>query len=131
MAGPMVRAAAQPGTPLDRLFGALADPTRRAIVERLTEQPISVSELAAPLAMSLPAVLQHLQVLEASGLIRSEKVGRIRTCRVDAAALATVEQWVTARRGAWERRLDRLGDFLADEPPLSAPARRPGTRRKP
>jgi DNA-binding transcriptional ArsR family regulator len=125
-----VRAAAQPSDRLDRLFGALADPTRRAIVERLTEQPISVSALAAPLAMSLPAVLQHLQVLEASGLVRSEKVGRVRTCRVDAAALATVERWVTARRSTWERRLDRLGDFLANEPPPSTPTRR-AARRKP
>lgn len=97
---------------LDRLFGALADPTRRAIIERLTEQPISVSALAEPLAMSLPAVLQHLQVLEASGLVRSEKVGRVRTCRVEPTALATVEQWVLARRTTWERRFDRLGAFL-------------------
>jgi DNA-binding transcriptional ArsR family regulator len=120
MAAPAASAA------LDRMFGALADPTRRAIVEQLTQQARSVSELAAPLAMSLPAVLQHLQVLEASGLIRSEKVGRVRTCRVDAAALATVEQWVIARRSTWERRLDRLGDFL-DDPPPSAPR----SRRKP
>jgi DNA-binding transcriptional ArsR family regulator len=83
---------------LDRLFGALADPSRRMIVERLSRRPSSVSELAAPLAMSLPAVMQHLQVLEASGLVRSEKVGRVRTCRVEAAALATVEQWILARR---------------------------------
>lgn len=100
---------------LDRLFQALADPTRRAIVERLSRGPSSVSALAAPLAMSLPAVMQHLQVLETSGLVRSEKAGRVRTCRIDAAALATVENWVVARRGAWERRLDRLGDFLDED----------------
>jgi DNA-binding transcriptional ArsR family regulator len=102
---------------LDRLFQALADPTRRAIVERLSRGPTSVSELAKPLEMSLPAVMQHLQVLEASGLVRSEKVGRVRTCRVEAAVLATVEKWVIARRATWERRLDRLGDFLEGDAP--------------
>lgn len=107
---------------LDRLFSALADPTRRAIVERLSKQPASVKDLAAPLDMSLPAVMQHLQVLEASGLIRSEKVGRVRTCRVEAAALSTIEKWVAARRTTWERRLDRLGAFL-DE--LEDPRRKP------
>ncbi|HEX4423114.1 MAG TPA: metalloregulator ArsR/SmtB family transcription factor [Kofleriaceae bacterium] len=101
-----------PDQALDRLFGALADPSRRMIIERLSRRPSSVSELAAPLAMSLPAVMQHLQVLEASGLVRSEKVGRVRTCRVEAAALATVEQWIFARRATWERRLDRLGALL-------------------
>jgi DNA-binding transcriptional ArsR family regulator len=101
--------------PLDRLFQALADPTRRAIVERLSRGPSSVSALAEPLAMSLPAVMQHLQVLETSGLVRSEKQGRVRTCRIDAAALATVEKWVVARRGTWERRLDRLGELLDDD----------------
>ena len=85
---------------LDRLFQALADPTRRAIVERLSRGPTSVSELAKPLEMSLPAVMQHLQVLETSGLVRSEKVGRVRTCRVEAAALATVEKWVVQCRAA-------------------------------
>jgi DNA-binding transcriptional ArsR family regulator len=105
--------------PLDRLFQALADPTRRAIVERLSRGPTSVSELAQPLAMSLPAVIQHLQVLEASGLVRSEKAGRVRTCRIEPAALRTAEKWITMRRATWERRLDRLGDYLAeqDDPP--------------
>lgn len=103
-----------PTVSLDRVFAALADPTRRRIVERLSRQPASVKDLAAPLDMSLPAVMQHLQVLEASGLIRSEKVGRVRTCRVEPAALATVEQWAIARRTTWERRLDRLGEFLDD-----------------
>jgi DNA-binding transcriptional ArsR family regulator len=99
----------------DRVFQALADPSRRVIVERLSHGSASVSELARPLPMSLPAVVQHLQVLEASGLVRSEKVGRVRTCRLEPAALQPVEQWVSARRSTWERRLDRLGDYLADE----------------
>jgi DNA-binding transcriptional ArsR family regulator len=104
---------------LDRMFQALADPTRRVMVERLARGPASVSELAKPLTMSLPGVVQHLAVLEASGLVRSEKVGRVRTCRIDPKALQTAEQWITARRTIWERRLDRLGEYLAahaDEP---------------
>jgi DNA-binding transcriptional ArsR family regulator len=98
---------------LDQMFQALADPTRRAIVERLARGPASVSELAAPFAMSLPAVLQHLQVLEASGLVLSQKAGRVRTCRVDEKALNLAEQWINERRVLWERRLDRLGEYLA------------------
>jgi DNA-binding transcriptional ArsR family regulator len=98
---------------LDRAFQALADPTRRAIVERLTAEPASVTELARPLKMSLPAVMQHLAVLEASGLVRSKKTGRVRTCRVDPKALSLAEQWINARRTEWERRLDRLGSYLA------------------
>jgi DNA-binding transcriptional ArsR family regulator len=85
------------------------------MVERLTRGPASVSELAKPLAMSLPAVFQHLQVLEASGLVRSEKVGRVRTCRIEPKALRSVEQWISARRTIWERRLDRLGEYLAQQ----------------
>ncbi|MBV9286382.1 MAG: helix-turn-helix transcriptional regulator [Hyphomicrobiales bacterium] len=98
---------------LDLAFQALADPTRRAIVERLTQSPAPVSELARPLAMSLPAVMQHLAVLEAAGLVRSEKSGRVRTCRMNPEALSLAEQWIDARRREWERRLDRLGDYLA------------------
>src|SRR5208337_2919160 len=98
---------------LDRAFQALADPTRRAIVERLTREPISVSELARPLTMSLPAVMQHLAVLEASGLVCSEKAGRVRICRINPEALSLAEQWISERRTEWERRLDRLGDYLA------------------
>ena len=98
---------------LDLAFQALADPTRRAIVERLTREPASVSELARPLNMSLPAVMQHLAVLEASGLVRSAKAGRVRTCRINPEALSLAEQWINARRMEWERRLDRLGDYLA------------------
>jgi DNA-binding transcriptional ArsR family regulator len=101
--------------PLDRVFQALADPTRRVMVERLSRGAASVSELAEPLAMSLPAVFQHLQVLEASGLVRSEKAGRVRTCRIEPAVLRTAEQWITQRRATWKRRLDRLGDYLAEQ----------------
>jgi DNA-binding transcriptional ArsR family regulator len=97
---------------IDRLLSALADPTRRSIVERLGRGIASVSALADPLPMSLAAVVQHLQVLERSGIIVSEKVGRVRTCRLDAERLATVETWVADRRRTWERRLDRLGDVL-------------------
>ncbi len=100
---------------LDLLFQALADPVRRGMVERLSGGPASVSDLAAPFAMSLPAVLQHLRLLEASGLVRSDKRGRVRTCRIEAAALRTAEQWIAERRAVWERRLDRLGELLADE----------------
>jgi len=101
--------------PLDLMFQALADPTRRVMVERLCRGPASVSELAKPLSMSLPAVFQHLQVLEASGLVRTEKTGRVRTCRLESKALHTAEQWITDRRAMWERRLDKLGDFLAQD----------------
>ena len=101
---------------LDRAFHALADPARRVMVERLTSGPASVKELARPLAMSLPAVLQHLQVLENSGLVRSETVGRVRTCRIEPAALRSAEQWIADRRTVWEQRLDRLGEFLAANP---------------
>lgn len=103
------------GPSLDRIFQALADPTRRVMIERLSRGPASVSELAGPLAMSLPAVMQHLQVLEASGLVRSEKAGRVRTCRIEPVALRTAEQWITERRASWERRLDRLGEYLAEQ----------------
>jgi DNA-binding transcriptional ArsR family regulator len=99
---------------LDRVFQALADPGRRLMVERLSEGPASVSELGRPLSMSLAAVVQHVQVLEASGLVRSQKVGRTRTCSINPAALRSAESWIAERRGLWERRLDRLGDFLAD-----------------
>ena len=100
---------------LDQVFHALADPTRRAIVERLTRGPASVSELAAPMAMSLAAVMQHLKVLEDSCLLRTEKHGRVRTCTIDADVLARAEAWLTDRRTLWMQRLDRLGKFLAEE----------------
>lgn len=85
------------------------------MVERLSRGPASVKELAAPLPMSLPAVLQHLHVLEASGLVRSEKVGRVRTCRLEPVALQTAEQWIADRRAGWAQRLDRLGEYLSNE----------------
>jgi DNA-binding transcriptional ArsR family regulator len=100
---------------LDGLFQALADPTRRVMVQRLTRGPASVSELAEPLAMSLPAVIQHLQILEASGLVSSAKEGRVRTCRVEPKALRTAEHWLASQRETWERRLDRLEEFLAEQ----------------
>jgi len=99
---------------LDRLFQALADPTRRDLVDRLSRGSASASDLARPLPMTLAAVVQHLQVLEASGLVRSEKVGRVRTFTMSPAALRTAEQWIAERRNTWERRLDRLGDILAE-----------------
>jgi DNA-binding transcriptional ArsR family regulator len=98
--------------PLDRVFHALADPARRSMVERLSRGPASVSDLAKPLAMSLPAVVQHLQVLELSGLVRSEKIGRTRTCRIEKQALDPVQQWMSDRRREWDDRLDRLEDYL-------------------
>jgi DNA-binding transcriptional ArsR family regulator len=99
---------------LDMTFQALADPTRRAIVERLARGPVSVSDLAKPLSMSLPAVMQHLSVLNASGLVVSEKTGRVRTCRIEPQALSVAEAWINDRRTEWERRLDRLGDYLTE-----------------
>jgi DNA-binding transcriptional ArsR family regulator len=100
---------------VDRVFHALADPSRRVMVERLSHGPASVSELARPLPMSLPAVIQHLQVLEESGLVRSEKVGRVRTCRIDPEAMRPVERWMEARKSTWDRHLDRLGEYLAGQ----------------
>ena len=99
---------------IDRVFHALGDPTRRAIVEKLSEGPVSVSALAMPLQITLAAVVQHLQILEASRLVQTEKAGRVRTCRIDPAGLSAAEQWVGYQRSAWERRLDRLGDLLAE-----------------
>jgi DNA-binding transcriptional ArsR family regulator len=103
---------ATPAATLDRAFHALADPSRRSIVVRLSSGPASVSELADPLPMSLPAVVQHIDVLQKSGLVRSEKVGRVRTCRLEPATMRTVERWVADHRAVWEERFDRLGDVL-------------------
>ena len=91
------------------------EPTRRAIVERLSRGPATVSALAEPFDMTFAAVVQHLQVLEACGLIRSEKVGRVRTCRIEPQGLAPLADWIAARRSQVERRLDRLGEILAEE----------------
>jgi DNA-binding transcriptional ArsR family regulator len=105
------------GAPLevDRLFHALGDPTRRAILDRLVDRPLSVSRLAEPLGITLTAVGQHLQILEDAGLLRTEKVGRVRTCQLDPTGFRALEQWVRDHRSAWERKLDRLGEMLAEE----------------
>lgn len=108
---------------LDRVFSALADPTRREIVDRLSVASASVSELAAGLPISLSAVHQHLGVLETSGLVRSEKVGRVRTCHLELTMLNTAQTWIEAHQARWRRRLDRLDSYLASLPPedLGAP----------
>jgi len=97
---------------LDLVFQALADPTRRAMVERMTKGPASVSDLARPFAMTLAAVMQHLKVLEESGLVRTQKEGRVRTCTIEPDALRTAENWIAERRTSWETKLDRLGTLL-------------------
>jgi DNA-binding transcriptional ArsR family regulator len=97
---------------LDGIFAALADPSRRAMIERLSKGPATVSELAKPFAISLPAVVQHLQVLETSGLVTSQKVGRVRTCRLQLKTLGTAERWIAERKQSWETRLDALGEYL-------------------
>jgi DNA-binding transcriptional ArsR family regulator len=111
---------------LDRVFQALADPGRRLMVERLSLGPASVSELARPMAMSLAAVVQHVQVLEACGLVRSQKVGRTRTCAINPGVLRSAEDWISERRTTWERRLDRLGDYLAETADEPDPSPDPG-----
>lgn len=103
--------------PLDLAFQALSDPTRRRMVERLSTGPVTVSQLAEPLPMSLSAVMQHLKILEAAGLVRSDKVGRVRTCRVEPEALTAAERWLNDRRQSVERSLDRLGAFLDETKP--------------
>jgi DNA-binding transcriptional ArsR family regulator len=104
-------------SPIDpaRLFHALGDPTRRAILDRLVERPMSVSRLSEPLGVTLTAVMQHLQILEEVGLVHTEKLGRVRTCRIETAGFRALEQWIRDHRTVWERKLDRLGQFLADE----------------
>ncbi|HEY2511552.1 MAG TPA: metalloregulator ArsR/SmtB family transcription factor [Polyangiaceae bacterium] len=116
---------------VDRVFHALAEPTRRAIVEQLSRGPSSVSDLAKPFDMTLAAVVQHLQVLEESGLVTSEKVGRVRTCRIEPAGLSVAAQWIEDRRALWERRLDRLGEILAEGEEPSQPNRNNKKRKKP
>jgi DNA-binding transcriptional ArsR family regulator len=104
-----------PAVDIDRVFQALGDPTRRAIIGRLSLGPQSVSGLAGPLAITLTAVAQHLQVLEGSGLARTEKIGRVRTCRIERTGFQAVENWIANHRAHWDRRLDRLGDVLAED----------------
>lgn len=100
-------------TRLDPVFHALSDPMRRRIVDALAQGPASVSEIAAPLGISLPGVMQHLKVLEDAGIVKSEKVGRTRTCTLDTAPLSRAESWIAERRRFWESRLDQLEAFLA------------------
>jgi DNA-binding transcriptional ArsR family regulator len=107
---------AQARPDIDRVFHALGDATRRAMVKKISQGPIPVSQLAAPFPMTLAAVIQHLQVLEESGLVQTEKTGRVRICRIEPAGLAAAEQWIDDLRSTWERRLDRLGEMLKDDP---------------
>jgi DNA-binding transcriptional ArsR family regulator len=117
--------------PVDRVFHALAEPTRRAIVERLSAGPMSVSDLAQPFDMTLAAIVQHLQVLEQSGVIRTEKLGRVRTCRIDSGGLRLAERWIAERRSRWERRLDRLGEVLAEDEDQPQPTPPSKKRKRP
>lgn len=117
---------------VDRVFHALGDPTRRSLLERLSRGPASVSDLAKPLGITLAGVVQHLQVLERSGVVRSEKAGRVRTCRIEPGGLGVAERWIAERRSLWERRLDRLGEILAEteaEQPQGARTPPRNTRR--
>lgn len=100
---------------IDRLFHALGDPTRRGMLDRLSQGPLSVSALAGPLGITLTAVAQHLQILEECGLAHTEKLGRVRTCRIEPAGFDALEQWIRNHRTTWERKLDRLATFLEEE----------------
>ncbi len=119
---------------LDRAFHALSDPSRRQMLDRLAKGPASVSDLARPLEMTLAAVVQHVQVLEASGLVESRKTGRVRTCSINENALWCTEQWLTDRRSVWQRRLDRVGAVLNEQVPsepqqdIPPPTRKRGHR---
>jgi DNA-binding transcriptional ArsR family regulator len=113
-----------------RVFQALGDPTRRSIVERLSRGPASVSELARPLEVTLAAVVQHLQVLEESALVTSEKVGRVRTCKLEERGLKAAETWINERRSLWERRFDRLGELLEEEDATSPKVQKKHTKGK-
>jgi DNA-binding transcriptional ArsR family regulator len=120
--------------PIDVVFHALSDANRRAMIDRLLDGPASVSELGRPLGISLPAVVQHLHVLEAGGVVRSHKMGRVRTCEIEPRALSTAERWISERRATWEKRLDRLGGFLAEETDESGPStqsKKPRSKRRP
>jgi DNA-binding transcriptional ArsR family regulator len=117
--------------PIDVVFHALSDANRRAMIDRLLDGPASVSELGRPLGISLPAVVQHLHVLEAGGVVRSHKVGRVRTCEIEPRALSTAERWISERRAMWEAQLDRLGEFLAtgtDESEPSTPSKKTSSK---
>jgi DNA-binding transcriptional ArsR family regulator len=125
----MIKQRSQERPAVDIVFHALADANRRLMLDRLAGGPASVSELARPLSISLPAVVQHLRVLEGSGLVRSHKAGRVRTCQIEPQALGTAERWISERRAAWERRLDRLGEFLAEQGDESEPSEQSKNRR--
>jgi DNA-binding transcriptional ArsR family regulator len=116
-------------TRIDQIFHALGDPTRRKLVEQLSQGPASVSDLARPLGITLAAVVQHLQVLEHTGVIRTHKVGRVRTCHIEPTGLSLAAEWIAERRSLWERRLDRLGDLLAEQeqPTQRTPEKRRNT----
>ncbi len=114
---------------VDRVFHALGEPVRRALVERLSAGPMSVSDFAQPFGVTLAAIVQHLQVLEESGIVRSEKVGRVRTCRLNPEGLRLAERWISERRALWERRFDRLGELLEEED--DAPKTDKTRRKKP
>ena len=109
-----IRSQIDPAINIDSLFHALGDPTRRAILDRLSLGPLSVSALAAPLDITLTAVAQHLQILEESGLVHTEKLGRVRTCRIETTGFSALEQWIRDHRSLWQRRLDQLSDLLAE-----------------
>ena len=100
---------------IDQLFHALGDPTRRAMLDRLSQSPVSVSQLAEPLGITLTAVGQHLEILEACGLAATEKVGRVRTCRIASAGFDALEKWIREHRTEWEKRMDHLGDLIEDD----------------
>ncbi len=104
-----------PRSEIDRLFHALGDPTRRSIVDALVERPASVSKLASPLGITLTAVIQHLDILEETGLVHTEKLGRVRVCRLEPGGFGALEQWIREHRTAWEKQLDRLEELLAEE----------------
>jgi len=110
----MSRPESAPRADIDRLFHALGDPTRRRMVEALSERPHTLSALAEPFGMTLTAISQHLRILEQAALVRSEKLGRVRSCRIEPDGLAVLQRWIADRRSLWERRLDQLGDVLGE-----------------
>jgi DNA-binding transcriptional ArsR family regulator len=117
----MIKQRSREPAAVDIVFHALADANRRLMLDRLAGGPASVSELARPLSITLPAVVQHLRVLESGGLVCSQKAGRVRTCQIEPHALDTAERWISERRAAWEQRLDRLGEFLVEQGDESGP----------
>lgn len=125
--GPIVSLMTNQFQRLDLAFGALSDPTRRAVIMRLSIKPASVSELAEPFAMAMPTILQHIRVLEASGLIETEKIGRVRMCKLHSEAMHETEQWLAMQRAIWERRLDRMEAYVSN---LQSMEKTNGTRSR-